>query len=297
ETDDNCLHALSFMAVLFSNLISITNNTKPRFPFSSKPIICGAKRNLILQTPLVCIGIGLTPQVSVAQSSPQESSPSKSLLSSFENTTSWFQFYGDGFAIRVPPEFKDIMEPESFFLLLNLVNCNLENYNWKMIAKCVNRNFKLPITFTNDRISMLDSLFMGTRQRQTFSARFASSDGSEILSVVTRPANQLKITFLQAQNITDLGSLKEAAKIFVPGGSKIYSARSIKIKEDEGFTTYYFYEFGRDNQHVALMTGISSGKAFIAGATAPQSKWDSDGVKLRSAAISLKLLWPCAEFF
>ncbi|KAG4908580.1 hypothetical protein JHK82_057242 [Glycine max] len=149
----------------------------------------------------------------------------------------------------------------------------------------------------NLRISMLDSLFMGTRQRQTFSARFASSDGSEILSVVTRPANQLKITFLQAQNITDLGSLKEAAKIFVPGGSKIYSARSIKIKEDEGFTTYYFYEFGRDNQHVALMTGISSGKAFIAGATAPQSKWDSDGVKLRSAAISLKLLWPCAEFF
>ncbi|KAG4395499.1 hypothetical protein AAZX31_20G217800 [Glycine max] len=112
----------------------------------------------------------------------------------------------------------------------------------------------------NLRISMLDSLFMGTRQRQTFSARFASSDGSEILSVVTRPANQLKITFLQAQNITDLGSLKEAAKIFVPGGSKIYSARSIKIKEDEGFTTYYFYEFGRDNQHVALMTGISSGK-------------------------------------
>lgn len=26
------------------------------------------------------------------------------------------------------------------------------------------------------------------------------------------------------------------------------------------FRTYYFYEFGRDNQHVALMTGISSGK-------------------------------------
>lgn len=112
ETDDNCLHALSFMAVLFSNLISITNNTKPCFSFTSKPIICGAKnltskRSLILQTPLVCIGIGLTPQVSVAQESP-----SKSLLSSIENTTSWFQFYGDGFAIRVPPEFKDIMEPE-----------------------------------------------------------------------------------------------------------------------------------------------------------------------------------------
>ncbi|KAL5196060.1 hypothetical protein HKD37_20G057756 [Glycine soja] len=207
------------MAVLFSNLISITNNTKPRFPFSSKPIICGAKRNLILQTPLVCIGIGLTPQVSVAQSSPQESSPSKSLLSSFENTTSWFQFYGDGFAIRVPPEFKDIMEPEDFDAGQSLYGDKAKTDFFSTV--CIFR---------------------------------------WILSVVTRPANQLKITFLQAQNITDLGSLKEAAKIFVPGGSKIYSARSIKIKEDEGFTTYYFYEFGRDNQHVALMTGISSGK-------------------------------------
>lgn len=126
ETDDNCLHALSFMAVLFSNLISITNNTKPRFPFSSKPIICGAKRNLILQTPLVCIGIGLTPQVSVAQESP-----SKSLLSSIENTTSWFQFYGDGFAIRVPPEFKDITEPEVHLttFLSQFFNCNFLNYS------------------------------------------------------------------------------------------------------------------------------------------------------------------------
>ncbi|TKY52190.1 hypothetical protein E2542_SST23710 [Spatholobus suberectus] len=226
ETNDNCLHALSFMAILFSNL-GITN-TKSFFSFTSKPIICGAntknltsKRNLILQTSFLCIGIGLTPQVPVAQSSPQ-ASPSKSLLSSIKNTTSWFQFYGDGFAIRVPPEFKDITEPEDF--------------------------------------SAGQSLYGDKAKTKTFSARFASSDGSEILSVVTRPTNQLKITFLQAQNITDLGSLKEAAKIFVPGGSTLYSASSIKIKEDEGFTTYYFYEFGKDEQHVALMTGVSSGK-------------------------------------
>ncbi|XP_020229971.1 uncharacterized protein LOC109810813 isoform X2 [Cajanus cajan] len=242
------------MAILFSNL-GITN-TKPFFSFTSKPIICGAnsltsKRNLILQTSLLCIGVGLTPQVPVAQSSPQ-ASPSKSLLSSIQNTTSWFQFYGDGFAIRVPPEFKDVMEPEDF--------------------------------------NAGQSLYGDKAKSKTFSARFASSDGSEILSVVTRPTNQLKITFLQAQNITDLGSLKEAAKIFVPGGSTLYSARSIKIKEDEGFTTYYFYEFGKDEQRVAMMTGVNSGKAFIAGATAPKSKWDSDGVKLRSAAISLKIL-------
>ncbi|WVY96104.1 hypothetical protein V8G54_028255 [Vigna mungo] len=103
------------MAVLLSNLC-ITNNTKPFFSFTSKPIICEAKnltskRNLILQTSLVSIGIGLIPRVSVAQSSPQ-ALPSKSLLSDIENTSSWFQFYGDGFSIRVPPEFTDIMEPE-----------------------------------------------------------------------------------------------------------------------------------------------------------------------------------------
>ncbi|KAK7391971.1 hypothetical protein VNO78_20396 [Psophocarpus tetragonolobus] len=244
------------MAILLSNLC--ITNTKPFCSFSSKPVICGAKnltskRNLILQTSLLYIGIGLNPQVSVAQSLPQnQESLSKSFLSSIENTTSWFQFYGDGFAVRVPPEFKDISEPEDF--------------------------------------DAGQSLYGDKAKTKTFSARFASSDGSEILSVVTRPTNQLKITFLQAQSVTDFGSLKEAAKIFVPGGSKLYSARSIKIKEDEGFTTYYFYEFGKDDQHVALMTGVNSGKAFIAGATAPQSKWDSDGVKLRSAAISLKIL-------
>ncbi|MCE3051526.1 hypothetical protein HAX54_050093 [Datura stramonium] len=151
---------------------------------------------------------------------------------------SWFQFYGDGFSIRVPPEFEDLTEPE--------VCC--------------------------------------------FKARFASSDGSEVLSVIIRPSNQLKITFLEAKDITDLGSLKEAAKIFVPAGSTLYSGRSIKIKEDEGFRTYYFYEFARDEQHVALVATVNSGKAFIAGASAPQSKWNDDGLKLRSAAVSMTVL-------
>ncbi|CAL5427095.1 unnamed protein product [Camellia sinensis] len=89
---------------------------------------------------------------------------------------SWFQFYGSGFAIRVPPQFEDIMEPEDY-------NAGLSLYGDKAKPK-------------------------------TFAARFASSDGSEVLSVVIRPSNQLKITFLEAKDITDLGSLKDAAKIF-----------------------------------------------------------------------------------
>ncbi|XP_031101691.1 uncharacterized protein LOC116005589 isoform X2 [Ipomoea triloba] len=120
--------------------------------------------------------------------------------------------------------------------------------------------------------------------------RTSRSLRSEVVSVVIRPTNQLKITFLEAQDISDLGSLKQAARIFVPGGATLYSARTIKIKEDEGFRTYYFYEFGRDEQHVALVASVNSGKAFIAGATAPQDKWNDDGIKLRSAAVSLTVL-------
>lgn len=134
------------------------------------------------------------------------------------------------------------------------------------------------------------SLYGDKVKPKTFAARFASSDGYEVLSVVIRPSNSLKITFLEAKDVSDLGSLKEAAKIFIPGGSTLYSARTIKIKEDEGFRNYYFYEFGRDEQRVALVAAVNSGKAIIAGAAAPESRWDDDGVKLRSAAVSLTVL-------
>ncbi|XWS64585.1 hypothetical protein CRYUN_Cryun05aG0016200 [Craigia yunnanensis] len=208
------------------------------------------KRQFIINATSFCI-IFWAQQNPVPQSLAETSTSSKPALS-IANTKSWFQFYGDGFAIRVPPEFEDIMEPEDF-------NAGA-------------------------------SLYGDKAKPRTFAARFASNDGSEVLSVVIRPTNQLKITFLEAQDITDFGSIKEAAKIFVPGGSTLYNARTIKIKEDEGFKTYYFYEFGRDEQHIALVVTVNGGKAIIAGATAPQSKWDDDGVKLRSAAISLTVL-------
>ncbi|XP_004495749.1 uncharacterized protein [Cicer arietinum] len=241
------------MAILLSNF-GIAN-TKPFISFTSKPIISSlnlnptSKRHFILQTSLLSVGfsfgISLTPQLPLALSS-------SSLLSSIENTNSWFRFYGDGFAIRIPPQFQDVLEPEDF--------------------------------------SAGMSLYGDRAKEKKVVARFVSSDGYAVLNVITRPTSQLKITFLEAQDITGLGSLKEAAKLFVPGGSTLYSARSIKIKEEDGFRTYYFYEFGKDEQHLALMAGVRSGKAIIAGATASQSKWDTDGVKLRSAAISLTIL-------
>ncbi|CAN6575616.1 unnamed protein product [Malus baccata var. baccata] len=212
-----------------------------------------SKRNLILKTTSLFL-ISLTPQqYPVAHSSPESPPPPpRPALSGIANTKNWFQFFGDGFAIRVPPQFQDVQEPEDY-------NSGLSLYGDKVKTK-------------------------------TFAARFASADGYEVVSVVIRPSNSLKITFLEAKDITDLGSLKEAAKIFVPVGSTVYSARAIKIKEEEGFRTYYFYEFGIQQQHAALVAAVNGGKTYIAGATAPESKWNDDGVKLRSAAISMTVL-------
>jgi len=105
------------MAILLSTFPKLgIANTKSSF--TTKPIICSSldnnnnpttsnRRNLILQTSLLCCcAISLTPQLPPALSSPE------SILSSIQNTSSWYRFYGDGFAIRVPPEFQDVMEPE-----------------------------------------------------------------------------------------------------------------------------------------------------------------------------------------
>ncbi|CAK7340787.1 unnamed protein product [Dovyalis caffra] len=245
------------MAVLLSlsphhHPLNPPQNPNPKSPkptsLASTLLNTISKREFIFKATSLCV-ISLTTQNPLVQVLAESSPPSKSVLSTLANTKSWFQFYGDGFAIRVPPQFEDVMEPEDY--------------------------------------SAGMSLYGDKAKPKTFAARFASSDGSEVLSVVVRPSNSLKITFLEAKDITDLGSLKEASKIFVPGGSTLYSARTLKVKEEEGYRTYYFYEFGRDEEHVALVAAVNSGKAIVAGATAPQSKWDNDGVKLRSAAISL----------
>ncbi|KAM0894140.1 hypothetical protein ACQ4PT_024662 [Festuca glaucescens] len=173
-------------------------------------------------------------------------------LGGIANTRSWSQYYGSGFSIRVPPSFDDILEPE---------------------------DFSAPMTYYGDKAKI-----------RAYAARFASPDRSELVSVVIKPSNQLKITFLEAKDITELGTLKEASKLFVPGGAKIYSARAIKVKDQEDIRTYYFYEFRFDKQHVALMTTVDSGKTYIAAATAPETRWEADGVKLRSAAVSLSLV-------
>ncbi|KAM0034024.1 hypothetical protein Hdeb2414_s0016g00492601 [Helianthus debilis subsp. tardiflorus] len=240
-----------------ARILSLTSQSHPPKP-SFHPILNSiseqstSRRAFVSVSTLSSLIALAQPPYLIAQTSSSSSSSSKTILSGITSTKSWFRFFGDGFAIRVPPDFEDIMEPEDY-------NAGLSLYGDKAKPK-------------------------------TFAARFATPDGSEVLSVVIRPSNQLKITFLEAKDVSDLGTLKEAKKIFVPGGTDLYSARAIKIKEDEGYRTYYFYEFGNDDQHAALVAAVNSGKTIIAGVSAPQSKWVDDGVKLRSAAVSLTVL-------
>lgn len=251
------------MMIAMSTIFSSSSNppTKPPFLdkntiFFLKPHDTFSRRKLFLTSfsSISFLGLSFNPSLLIPPNAYAQTSstPSKSFLSGIANTKSWFQFFGDGFTIRVPPDFKDFTEPEDY-------NAGLSLYGDKAKPK-------------------------------VFAARFASPDGSEVVSVVLRTSNSLKITFLEAKDITDLGSLKNAAKLFVPGGATLYSARTIKIKEDEGFRNFYYYEFGRDGEHFAVVTAVNRGKVFIAGAAAPQSKWEDDGVKLRSAAVSLSIL-------
>ncbi|GAB2228933.1 hypothetical protein Droror1_Dr00023067 [Drosera rotundifolia] len=242
------------MATLVSSLFLPTK--PPQNPNPRPKVHCCAslsKRELILGSFALCVSSPLIIQTPFALADAEtETKKKKSLFDEIVNTSSWFRFFGDGFAIRVPPTFENLIGPE---------------------------DFNAGSSFYGDRV-----------KPKPFAAQFASPDGSEVVSVVIKPSNQLKITFLEAQDVTNLGSLKDAAGIFVPGGSTIYTARTIKIKEDEGFRYYYFYEFVRNTQHVALVAAVNRGNTIVAAATAPESMWDDDGVKLRSAAISLTVL-------
>ncbi|KAI8547868.1 hypothetical protein RHMOL_Rhmol07G0228600 [Rhododendron molle] len=293
------------------------NTLKPISPstFNPNTLLNSSRRHFILNSISLCF-LSSTFNCSLIPMCTAETLPSKSILSAIANTKSWFQFYGDGFAIRVPPQFEDMTEPEVSCTISRSKN-RLRGQFGGLLCKaspCTERIIMLDYPFTEIRLSQRHSqpdlhLPMGKIGQASFlysisavlgpSCSLVEADSgcvkrnqsrSEVVSVLIRPSNQLKITFLEAKDITDLGTLKEAAKIFVPGGSTIYSARTIKVREDESFKTYYFYEFGRDGQHVALVAAVNSGKAIVAGASAPQSKWEDDGVKLRSAAVSLTVL-------
>lgn len=107
-----------------STLIPTTSTTVFTSPRTPNKTTC--KRDFILKTTSFCITLSLALQNPLGVSLAEPSSPSKLGLSGIANTKSWFQFYGDGFAIRVPPQFEDIMEPEVYFLhrIVHVFGCS-----------------------------------------------------------------------------------------------------------------------------------------------------------------------------
>lgn len=100
-------------------ILSLSQTPPPKtqiIPSSSFDDLVISRRNLILTAAFTSSSSLATCLSSNAALIQQSSSNSpKSFLSGIANTNSWFQFYGDGFAIRVPPDFQDINEPDVCF--------------------------------------------------------------------------------------------------------------------------------------------------------------------------------------
>lgn len=118
-TNHELLSFPSLMAFLISLSLHPPNPPQnPKLTSVSTPLpttflkTLNSKRQFIINATSFCLIFWGAQQNSVPQSLAETSTSSKPAALNISNTKSWFQFYGDGFAIRVPPEFEDIMEPE-----------------------------------------------------------------------------------------------------------------------------------------------------------------------------------------
>jgi hypothetical protein len=78
-----------------------------------------SRRDGLILTSIVLPAISLAPtRSSAATDSPEKANAStrKPFLDGIVNTKSWFQYIGDGFSIRAPPQFDDVIEPEASVL-------------------------------------------------------------------------------------------------------------------------------------------------------------------------------------
>lgn len=121
------------MAILLHSLSLHPPILRPQNPYRSKilsssepsasPKNTTLRRDVVLRTASLCF-VSFIFQNPLPESLADPSKSSKPGRLGIANTKSWFQFYGDGFAIRVPPQFEDIMEPEVCFPESEFHDCN-----------------------------------------------------------------------------------------------------------------------------------------------------------------------------
>ncbi|CAN0897095.1 hypothetical protein LINGRAHAP2_LOCUS18920 [Linum grandiflorum] len=89
------------------------NPTNPTTSFPNNNVNSLSKRQLLLRTASLCLVTLPAAQTLAASSKP-------ATLSGIANTKAWFQYFGSGFSIRVPPQFQDMTEPEDYNAGLSL---------------------------------------------------------------------------------------------------------------------------------------------------------------------------------
>lgn len=107
-------HLLPTLPLSHQNPTSDRQSPLPKWPRRSY-----SRRDAIILTSIVLPAISLAPPRSAAATdSPEKANGStrKPFLEGIVNTKSWFQYFGDGFTIRAPPLFDDVLEPEASVL-------------------------------------------------------------------------------------------------------------------------------------------------------------------------------------
>ncbi|GLC37149.1 hypothetical protein PLESTM_000548000 [Pleodorina starrii] len=132
-------------------------------------------------------------------------------------------------------------------------------------------------------------------------ARFDSQDGSTVLSVVVRNAQNLRPSLLQVTDLSVFGGLEEVAKLLLPRGSRVLSASNLQVVLPPKQTAlgpvevppknYYRYEFTTNNGlHVVMTAAAMKGKVFVCGgSTSAGTGWETYGAALREATESFRL--------
>lgn len=110
------------MAILLHSLLSLhPPNLKPQNPKRPKSLfllgpsaslkVPTFRRDVVLRTASLCF-VSFVFQNPLLQSLAEPPKSPKPARLAIANTNSWFQYFGDGFSIRVPPQFIDFTEPE-----------------------------------------------------------------------------------------------------------------------------------------------------------------------------------------
>ncbi|GBG81469.1 hypothetical protein CBR_g32459 [Chara braunii] len=136
----------------------------------------------------------------------------------------------------------------------------------------------------------------------TLLLRFSSTLMPATISLVKRQVAGMRLTFFQANDIGDLGTVAGVADLFVPPGAKLLSLSSSTSSassvdrsngeqpaDDKPQRNYYQYEFLHRRQHVALRAAVNRGQVYVLGGTTPQENWMAVSEQMRGALDSFRL--------